>query len=176
MPKNIIGSLKSVMGSCKIVASINSHICILFVTCIHLFNFIYLFIITGFVTHFFLVCGTIIWLLHLFHLFLVVSFPLWSKFLSEQKWKIRLHIAELIGSLVLCSIAPTVCISLSEYTIFRYPPLFVRPSGDAVFYSIVLPNAILSAIGVDITIYSLFSIRKVNDDKNNTNNISIDRY
>ena len=146
---------------CLIATSMNSHICILIETCIHLILCLFI-IITGFVTHFFFLCGTVIWILYLFHLFLVVSFPIWSKFLSEQKWKIRLHVVEVIGSLVLCSIAPTVCISLSEYTIFRYPPLFVRPSGDAAFYSVVLPNAILTAIGVDITIYSLYSIRKVN--------------
>ena len=118
-------------------------------------------IITGFVSHFALVCATVTWFLHLSHLFLVVSFPFWSKFLSEKKWKIRLHVVEVFGSVVLCSIAPITFISVSEYRIFRFPPLFTRPSRDATFYSIVLPNVALIAVGVNLTIYTFISIRKV---------------
>ena len=106
-------------------------------------------------------CSTVTWFLYLFHLFLVVSFPFWSKFLSEQKWKIRLHVVEVFGSVVICSIAPIIYISVSEYTFSRLPPLFDRPSRDATFYSIVLPNIILMAVGINLTIYSLISIRKV---------------
>ena len=105
--------------------------------------------------------GTVTWFLHLFHLFLLVSFPFWSESLREQKWKIRLHVVEVFGSVVLCSIAPVTFISVSEYTITRLPPLFPWPSSDVMFYSIILPNTILFAIGVNLTVYSLMSIRKV---------------
>ena len=82
-------------------------------------------------------------------------------FLSEQKWKIRLHIAEGLGCIVVSSIAPIVCLSMSQYTIARFPPLFVRPSRDIIFYSVVLPNTVLLAVGVNLTIYSFHTIRKV---------------
>ena len=125
-------------------------------------KFVYFIIPTGFVTHFIFVFGTVTWFLHLFHLFLVVSFPFWSKFLSEQKWKIRLHVVEVFGSVVLCSIAPITFISVSEYTTTRLPPLFPRPSNDVLFFSMILPNTVLLGIGVNLTVYSLMNIRKVN--------------
>ena len=117
--------------------------------------------ITGFVSHFALLCATLTWFLHLFHLFLAVVFPFWSQFLSEQKWKIRLHILEVVGCVVVSSIAPIIFVSTSEYTIARFPPLFPQPSRDVVFYSLVLPNTILIAIGVNLTIYSFITIHKV---------------
>ena len=122
---------------------------------------LHLYFIAGFITHFALLCITLTWFLHLFHLFLALSFPFWSEFLSEQKWKTRLHIAEVFGCIVVSSIAPIVCLSVSQYTIARFPPLFVRPSRDIFFYSVMLPNTILLAIGVNLTVYSFCIIRKV---------------
>ena len=101
------------------------------------------------------------WFLHLFHLFLGVAFPFWSRFLSEQKWKIRLHIVEVSGSVVLCSLAPTMFVSVSEYVFGRFPPLFALPSREVAFYTIVLPLALILATGVNLTFYTFWSIHKV---------------
>ena len=97
----------------------------------------------------------------MFHFFLGIAFPFWSRFLNERKWKIRLHVVEIFGSIVLCSLAPTVFVSVSEYTLARFPPLFARPSRDISFYTLILPLAILLAIGVNLMIYSLIGIHKV---------------
>ena len=43
----------------------------------------------------------------------------------------------------------------------RFPPSFISPSRDVTFYSVVLPNTILIAVGVNLTIYSFVTIRKV---------------
>ena len=117
--------------------------------------------VTGFVAHFSFMFITLTWFLHLFHLFLAVAFPFWSEFLSEQKWKIRLHVLEVLGCVVASSIAPIVFVSTSKYTIARFPPMFVRPSRDVTFYSLVLLNAILVAIVINFTLYSFVIIRKV---------------
>ena len=117
--------------------------------------------VTGFITHFALLCATLTWFLHSFHLFLAIAFPFWSEFLSEQKWKIRLHILEVLGCVVISSIAPITFISVSDYTIARFPPSFARPSRDVTFYSLVLPNTIIIAVGVNLTIYSFVTIHKV---------------
>ena len=101
------------------------------------------------------------WFLHLFHLFLGVEFPFWSRFLNEKKWKIRLHVVEVLGSVVLCSLAPTIFVSVSEYTLSRFPPLFALPSREVAFYTIVLPLCIILAVGVNITFYTFLSIHKV---------------
>lgn len=115
----------------------------------------------GFVFHFCLVFATLTWFLHMFHFFLGIAFPFWSRFLNEQNWKIRLHVAEVFASFVLCSLAPTVFVFVSEYALARFPPLLVRPSRDVSFYTIILPLAILLAIGVNLMIYSLIGIHKV---------------
>ena len=101
------------------------------------------------------------WFLHLFHLFLGVAFPFWSRFLSEKKWKIRLHVVEVLGSVLLCSLAPTVVVSDSEYTLGRFPPLFALPSRVVVFYTTVLPLAIILAAGINLTSFTFLSIHKV---------------
>ena len=106
-------------------------------------------------------CASVTWFLHLLHLFLVVSFPFWSNFLSEQKWKIRLHVLEVFGSVLLCNLGPVIFVSVSEYTFARFPPFFPRPSKDAAFYTLILPSNILLAIGVDLTIYSFIGLHKV---------------
>lgn len=63
--------------------------------------------------------------------------------------------------MVASSIAPIVFVTTSEYTTARFPPLFVRPSRDVTFYSLVLPNTILVAIVINLTVYSFVIIRKV---------------
>ena len=104
---------------------------------------------------------SVTWFLHLFHLFLEVVFPLQSKFLSEKKWKIRLHVSEVFGSVVLCSLAPTIFVSVSEYTLGRFPPLFALPSRGVAFYTIVLPLVITLVAGINLTFYTFLSIHKV---------------
>ena len=115
----------------------------------------------GFVFHFCLMFMGVTWFLHLFHLFLGVAFPFRSRFLNENKWKIRLHVVEVLGSVVLCSLAPTIFVSVSEYTLGRFPPLFALPSREVAFYTIVLPLCIILAVGVNITFYTFLSIHKV---------------
>ena len=101
------------------------------------------------------------WFLHLFHLFLGVAFPFRSRFLNEKKWKIRLHVLEMLGSVVLCSLAPTIFVIVSEYVPERFPPLFAVASREVIFYTIVLPLAIILAAGINLTFYTLLSIHKV---------------
>ena len=108
-------------------------------------------------------CATITWFLHLSHLFLAISFPFWSEYLNEQKWKIRLHLVEILGAVVLSSLGPVIFVSMSEYIFARFPPFFARPSRDAAFYSVVLPSAVMIAVGLNLTIYSFYQIRKVID-------------
>ena len=117
--------------------------------------------VKGFLLHFCLPFATVTWFLHLFHFFLGVAFPFWTRSFNESEWKFRLHIMELFGSIILCSLAPTVSIATSEYTLSRLPPLFALPSQHVIFYTIILPITIILAIGVNLAIYSLISIHKV---------------
>ena len=106
------------------------------------------------------------WFLHLFHLFLGVAFPFRSKFLNEKKCKLKIHVLEVLGSIVLCSLAPTIFVSVSEYTLGRFPPLFALPSRRVAFYTILLPLAVILACGVNLTFYTFLSIHKVTQNYN----------
>ena len=106
------------------------------------------------------------WFLHLFHLFLGVVFPFQSKFLNEKKFKFRLHVLEVLGSIVLCSLAPTIFVSVSGYTFGSFPPLVFLPSRRVAFYTIVLPLAVILACGVNLTFYTFLSIHKVTQNYN----------
>jgi len=68
---------------------------------------------------------------------------------------------EVFGSVILCSLAPTIFVSVSEYTLARYPPLFAIPSRDVSFYTIILPLTIVLASGVNLTFYTFWTIHKV---------------
>ena len=112
-------------------------------------------------THFFLLCVSITWFLHLFHFFLGVAFPFWTRLFNESKWKTRLHIMELFGSVILCSLGPTIFVTTSQYTLSRFPPLFALPSKEVTFYTLILPLTIVLAIGINLTAYSFISIHRV---------------
>ena len=101
------------------------------------------------------------WFLHLFHLFLGVVFPFWSQFLKEKKWKIRLHIVEVLGAVTLCGLAPSILVASSGYMLARFPPLFTLPSREVLFYTVEVPLVIIIAVGVNLTFYTFLSIHKV---------------
>ena len=68
---------------------------------------------------------------------------------------------EVLGSIILCSLAPIVVVTTSEYTLSRFPPLFALPSQHVIFYTIILPLTIILAVGVNLTIYSFIRIHMV---------------
>lgn len=68
---------------------------------------------------------------------------------------------EVFGSIMLCSLAPTMVLATSEYTLSRFPPLFALPSQQVTFYTIILPLTIILAVGVNLTIYSFIKIHMV---------------
>ena len=91
-----------------------------------------------------------------------VVFPFWSKFLNEKKWKIRLYTVELLGSVVLCSLAPIIYISGgSHYGISRFPQVIVFPLAEMAFYSMLIPLTMILAVGVNLVFYTFFTIHKV---------------
>ena len=90
-----------------------------------------------------------------------VVFPFWSKFLNEKKWKIRLYVVEMFGSVILCSIAPVIFISTSYYGISRFPQVISFPAAEMTFYSVLIPLAMILTVGVNLVFYTFFTIHKV---------------
>ena len=67
----------------------------------------------------------------------------------------------MFGSVVLCSLAPIIYISGSEYYISRFPQVTPWPSTEMVFYSVLIPLAMILAVGVSLVYYTFFTIHKV---------------
>ena len=68
---------------------------------------------------------------------------------------------EVLGSIVLSSITPTVYVNVSTYTLARFPPAFIFPGAKIIFYTIILPLAIILAVGVNLIFFTFFTIHKV---------------
>ena len=67
----------------------------------------------------------------------------------------------MFGSVVLCSLAPIIYISDSDYVLSRFPQVIVFPSPEMSFYSVVIPLAIILAVVVNLAFYTFFTIHKV---------------
>jgi len=115
----------------------------------------------GFVFQFCLVFIVLTWFLHVFHLFLGVVFPFWARFLDEKKWKIRCHVIEVFGSIIICSLAPTLIVLLSRYNITQFPAVFALPSRELVFFTYIVPNSILMGTGVCLIFLTFYYVHKV---------------
>jgi len=121
-------------------------------------------IITGFVYQSCLLFMTVTWFLHVFHLFLVITFPIWSlQFFSHSKGtrKLILCILEILGSVIFCSILPTIVLSVSHYRIATFPPLITIPTRELSLYTFILPVTLLLAVGVNLIFLSFWKIHKV---------------
>ena len=124
-------------------------------------KFVYYFV--GFTFHWALMLLAVFWLLHLIHLFLKISIPIWSRKLDRKQTKLILHIVEVAGALFFCSLAPVLTVILSEYQITRFPPLFCNPSKEIRFYTMCLPLCIIVGTGVVLTIIMFRILHKVSN-------------
>lgn len=97
--------------------------------------------VIGFAFHFCIIFISSTWFLYLFHLFLGVVFPFQLKFLNEKKWKIRLHMFEVLGSVfgmwfTTYNIYP--CLRLYCCKISSFASIAIKRDTVA-FYIIVIP-------------------------------------
>jgi len=103
------------------------------------------------------------WLLHLFHVYLSVVFPIRSHFLKTKRWSKRIHIAEVVGSILISVLCPAMVLVTSiNYNLIFYPPLLCTPATQvSVFYSMSIPVVIIGIIGVDLIIAIVWTLLKV---------------
>ena len=126
----------------------------------------------GYTFHWALMLLAVFWLLHLIHLFLKISIPMWSRKLDRKQKKLILHIVEVAGALFLCSLAPVLTVILSEYQITWFPPLFCYPSKEVRFYTMCLPLCIIVGTGTVLTIIMFWILHKVS----NINRLTVSSY
>ena len=102
------------------------------------------------------------WLLHLIHLFMKIHSPIWYRNLDIKRTKLILHVTEVIGATILCSLPSIIYVSVSEYRIVRFPSLFCIPSKAVTFYTICLPLCVLLGSGVILMVIMFWMLHKVN--------------
>ena len=102
----------------------------------------------------------VFWMLNIFHIFLRVTFPLQTKYIIEKRLSL-FHVLEVTGSFVLCSLAPIVYLSTSQYQVTRFPPLLCVPTEKFYFYTLSLPLSLTLSIGINLLIVTLWNIHKV---------------
>ena len=117
--------------------------------------------VAGVVTQFCLLFMVVAWFLHVFHLFLQLTFPIWSlKFFSGTR-RLKLCILEICGAVIFSSTLPAVVLSVSEYRYASFPPLLTVPSKELSLYTLMLPFTVLLAVGINLMFLSFWRIYKV---------------
>jgi len=104
---------------------------------------------------------SILWLLHLIHLFIKIAFPFWSRTLTVKRTKIILHVTEVGGAIFVSVLSPMIFVLTSEYNVFRFPPVLCVPSSKVYFYTVCLPMCIIIALGVILDVVMLWILREV---------------
>jgi len=118
-------------------------------------------IIIGVVFHWGLVLLATFWLLHVIHLFIKIVYPIWSRKLDRNKTKIILHVTEVTLAFILCGLAPIIFVSVSEYSIGRFPPLLCLSSKAVSFYTMCIPLCFMIGTGVILAIIMFWKLHKV---------------
>ena len=130
----------------------------LFIHCIIIW-----FLFTGVIFHFCFMLMSLFWLLHLFHIFLSVVFPIRSRFLKTKKWSQRLHIIEVVVSLLISVLCPAILLLTNiNYNLIFYPPLLCLPGTQvSAFYSMSVPAVLFTVVGLSLIVAVTWTLFKV---------------
>ena len=103
---------------------------------------------------------SITWVVQIIHIWLTLFFPISSRWLTKNSKFI--HVSVIVGTVFLCSIGPILTLSVYRYQVTRLPPGVCTPSNvDLHFYTIYLPIAIITAVGVSFLINIFWIVWKV---------------
>jgi len=116
----------------------------------------------GFVTQFCFLFMAITWFFYIFHLFLGLAFPFWSRqFFSEKKRRLKICVLEICGAILLSAVFPSIVLSVSDFRLARFPPVFVFPTKELALYTLLVPICIMLIVGINLTFLSFWIIHKV---------------
>jgi len=106
---------------------------------------------------------SLFWLLHLFHIYLSIVFPIESRFLKTKKWSQRLHITEVVVSVFISALCPAVVLVTNiNYNFIFYPALFCTPATQVlIFYSMAIPVVLITVIGLNLIVTVVWTLFKV---------------
>ncbi len=133
-------------------------------------------LIAGIVTHYSYVQLNTWWVLHVSSMFLTIVFPYRTRALRISKKLTYIHVACVLVGLFLPVIPVIAAMSHHAveaksgamlagrlgFGIVAFPPYLCSGiDGDVTFYSLILPNNILTQIGVTMLILTIWYVHKV---------------
>ena len=106
--------------------------------------------------------GTLWWILNISAIYWKVQFPFHSRYYDKTNRTRYIHVACVVAAICFPIISPVTISLKGGFTVTRIPPIVCLGKNlDANFYTLVLPNAILYAIGTTLLLLILWRIRKV---------------
>ena len=109
------------------------------------------------------------WFLHLLTLFWGIRFPLQAKTFKASGRNKYLHIAAILLGICFPWLPVAIVFATGEFRFGTFPPVLCYASnGDALYYSTLLPSAVLFVVGFCLLLVIFFTIFKVQYRKNNS--------
>lgn len=102
------------------------------------------------------------WMFHILHVFSSVAFPFkFQRWVKSHSFKRQTYVVEIILILI-CGILPGVVVIFTDgYVTTGFPPLCVVTSIDFMFYVILLPLTLGSALGLILLFTTFWILRRV---------------
>ena len=102
------------------------------------------------------------WFLHLLTLFWGIRFPLQAKAFTASGRDRYLHIAAILLGVCFPWLPIAIVFATGGYRFGSFPPVLCFASnGDALYYTTLLPSALLDAVGLCLLLVIFFTIFKV---------------
>ena len=107
-----------------------------------------------------LVAFSVLWVLFIIHLFIKVVFPVTSQNILKYHGT-KIHIAEVLLTVVACSIPPAVSFSTDGYFISSFPPTQCYSNVSVLFHGAILPSMLISIFGISLILITILSVHRV---------------
>lgn len=101
------------------------------------------------------------WIMHLFHMFTRLTFPMQSRNFDQSTYRHWFHIGEVGGGFLIAVIPPIGVAAASEYNVPSFPANYCVPEPRVAYYTELLPINIVLAIGVCFIVTIFWMLHQV---------------
>ena len=115
----------------------------------------------GFVIHTCILMMHFFWIMHLFHMFTRLAFPMQSRNFDQSTYRHWIHIGEVGGGIIVAVIPPIGVAAASEYNVSSFPANYCVPEPRVAYYTELLPINIVLAIGVCFIVTIFWMLHQV---------------
>lgn len=101
------------------------------------------------------------WIMHLFHMFTRLAFPMQSRNFDQSTYRHWIHIGEVGGGILVAIIPPIGVAAASEYNVPSFPANYCVPEPRVAYYTELLPINIVLAVGVCFIVTIFWMLHQV---------------